>query len=83
MAQYLVGASYFSGLNPEGRSEEKAAHYFKLSADQNDGPGCYWLANCYDGGIGVPQNAEMADYYYGLAAQLGVSNDDDILALLN
>lgn len=82
-AQYLLGATYYSGLNPDGQSFEKAAHYFKLSADQNYGPGCYFLANCYDSGDGVPQDADMAKYYYDLAAQLGVSNEEDILALLN
>ena len=43
----------------------------------------YFLASCYDSGVGVPQDADMAKHYYGLAAQLGASNEDDILALLN
>lgn len=81
-AQFELGTTYKTGLNPEGQSYEKAAHYFKLAADQDYGPGCYFLAVCYEMGEGVPEDADMAKYYYDLAAQLGVSNSDDAWAFL-
>jgi TPR repeat protein len=79
--QYYLAKMYYNG---QGVSQDysKAAHYYKLSADQGDADAQNNLALMYYYERGVKQDYKEASKYYKLAADQGNAQAQNSLALM-
>ncbi|MED7819114.1 MULTISPECIES: tetratricopeptide repeat protein [unclassified Francisella] len=81
-----VYAIYYTGIYYYNLKDyEKAIEYFKEAANKNYGPAYYELGNMYydEQENGVSFNKEKAMMYYKKAADLGVTNAEQLLMLMN
>ncbi|NBR16197.1 MAG: sel1 repeat family protein [Crocinitomicaceae bacterium] len=70
-AYYKLGTFYQFGVGTK-RNIPKALEYFEIAARNNHVTAQYTLGTIYKNGImGVPPNAEKANYYFKLAAKNG------------
>jgi TPR repeat protein len=58
-AQVQMGLNYLYGKNGVERDADKAFQWFSQTAP-DDPVGRYWLAVCYDSGVGTPQDPARA-----------------------
>ena len=67
-----LGVYYMKGLGMARPDPVKAAQLFKQGADLDSGLSMFFLAQCYEGGLGVAKNIAEARSYYRAAAERGV-----------
>jgi len=61
----VLGFCYQSNwFGYEKNNKKKAVELFKKSCNGNSGYGCWYLANTYFEGIGVPKNKKLACKYW-------------------
>ena len=70
-SQMALGYIYLYGEDDTKPNPDKAFHYYKLAAEQNDNIAVNNLASLYYSGIGVEQNFAMAAELFRKAVQLG------------
>ena len=63
IVQFILGMKYASGEGI-GKDDVKAAYWYEKSAEQGNVNGQYNIAWCYEKGVGVPVNNEMAQKLY-------------------
>lgn len=69
--QNLLGCFYARGIVVE-QNLDKAAYWFRASAEQGLGIAQFNLGNCYYLGRGIAQSYSLADYWYARASKQGV-----------
>ena len=72
-AQYLVGATLFSGKygDLKDQAQAHAATWFRAAAEQGHAKAQLALGNMYFNGFGIPQNYVEAAKWYSKAAEQG------------
>ena len=68
-SQYLIGLSYYEGLNNLPKDYKKAAYFFKKAANQGNANAQYVLGKMYFFGQGVPQIGKKSLEWLAKAAQ--------------
>ncbi|XP_038152480.1 death ligand signal enhancer [Cyprinodon tularosa] len=58
----------------------KSVQYLKMAAESGDNSALFLLGQCYENGIGVPQNVKTAVEFYTRAAQAGNKQAQRLLA---
>ena len=69
-------------LISESKDFEKAAYWYKKSAEQGNSRAQYNLAKCYENGEGVVKDYEQAVYWYTQAAEQGDADAQNNLGLM-
>eukprot|EP01040_Poterioochromonas_malhamensis_P008095 gene8095-8753_t len=73
VAQYTIGMMYLNGYSSiVSANSELGFYWLQRSSNKGYSKAHTSLGTCYEKGIGVEQNYELAIYYY----QLGVDHDD-------
>ena len=69
---YLIGKKYFEGREIES-DYSKAIYWFRKAIDMNNNSAYPYLATCYEVGLGVEINHELAQYYFDKAGKANFS----------
>eukprot|EP01040_Poterioochromonas_malhamensis_P008096 gene8096-8754_t len=79
VAQYTIGMMYLNGYSSiVSANSELGFYWLQRSSNKGYSKAHTSLGTCYEKGIGVEQNYELAIYYY----QLGVDHDDSAASIL-
>ena len=65
-----LGVTYYDDEDDPGAAE-KAFYWLNRSAELSDAEGCYYLAMCYQHGIGTEKSISLALKYMKKAKELG------------
>ena len=72
-SQYLMGYSYYNGINGAVKDDAQARSWFTRSANNGYGAAAYYMGWFYYYGEGVARNINEALKWYTKAADLGMS----------
>lgn len=70
-AQMMIGICYELGNDGVEKDYDKAASWYKKSADQGNAKGQFALGACYENGLGVPKDSIMALKLWRQSARQG------------
>ena len=66
-----IGTFYYYGKNGIAINHEEAFKWYAKAADEGDSDGMWRLGMCYENGMGVNMDWDMAREWYEKASKLG------------
>ena len=70
-SQYALGEHYLCEIKCVSKNWQEAARWFQMAAEQGHSNAQLRLAGMYKDGLGVPQDLNIARFWYGKAAAQG------------
>ncbi|CAI3931033.1 tetratricopeptide repeat protein [Commensalibacter papalotli (ex Botero et al. 2024)] len=81
-AMSKLGQWYLRGVNGVDKNYNKAKAIFQKLADKGNNEGLFYLANCYENGLGATKDKQQAIKLYEQAADNGYINAANRLAII-